>query len=148
MILVFASPALKRWANEFRRYAADTGALSAGTLSAGTLYAGTLSAANLYATNLYATNFRLRTLARIIHESIECHPEGGRRMKRQARFWPDASAVRAEGYAFPTLWRQHTISWLIPKPVQRLSAWVGEPYDVDVAVGTRSFTPLAATSAA
>jgi hypothetical protein len=50
MILVFASPALKRWANEFRRYAADTG----------TLYAGTLSVANLYAANLYATNFRLR----------------------------------------------------------------------------------------
>jgi hypothetical protein len=35
------APALKRWANEFRRYAADT---------------GTLYAANLYATNLYATN--------------------------------------------------------------------------------------------
>jgi hypothetical protein len=34
MILVFASPALKRWANEFRRYAGDTGTLSAGTLSA------------------------------------------------------------------------------------------------------------------
>jgi hypothetical protein len=50
--LVFTSPALKRWANEFRRYAADTG----------TLYAGTLYADTLYATNLYATNFRLRPL--------------------------------------------------------------------------------------
>jgi hypothetical protein len=45
MILVFASPALKRWANEFRRYAADT---------------GTLYAANLSAANRYATNFRRR----------------------------------------------------------------------------------------
>jgi uncharacterized protein YjbI with pentapeptide repeats len=62
MILVFASPALKRWANEFRRYAADTGTLSAGTLSAGTLSAANLSATNLYETNLYATNFRRRTL--------------------------------------------------------------------------------------
>jgi ribosomal protein RSM22 (predicted rRNA methylase) len=33
MILVFASPALKRWANEFRRYAADTGTLYAANLS-------------------------------------------------------------------------------------------------------------------
>jgi hypothetical protein len=50
MILVLAFPALKRWANEFRRYAADTGTLSAGMLSA----------ANLSAANLYATNVRLR----------------------------------------------------------------------------------------
>jgi hypothetical protein len=62
MILVFASPALKRWANEFRRYAADIGTLSAGTLSAGMLSAENLSAEHLHATNLYATTFRLRTL--------------------------------------------------------------------------------------
>jgi uncharacterized protein YjbI with pentapeptide repeats len=62
MMLVFASPALKRWANEFRRYAADTGTLYAATLSATTLSATTLSATNLYAANLPATNFRLRTL--------------------------------------------------------------------------------------
>jgi hypothetical protein len=52
MILVFAYPALKRWANEFRRYAADTGTLSAANLSP----------TNFYAETLYATNFRLRTL--------------------------------------------------------------------------------------
>jgi uncharacterized protein YjbI with pentapeptide repeats len=57
MILVFASPALKRWANEFRRYAANTGTLYAENLHAANLYR-----ANLYETNLYATNLRLRTL--------------------------------------------------------------------------------------
>jgi uncharacterized protein YjbI with pentapeptide repeats len=64
MILVFASPALKRWANEFRRYAADTGTLSATNLSAANLSAANFSATNLYSANLHATNLSATNLYR------------------------------------------------------------------------------------
>jgi hypothetical protein len=50
------------WANEFRRYAADTGTLSAGMLSAGTLSAGTLSAGMLSAGMLSAANLSATNL--------------------------------------------------------------------------------------
>jgi glycosyltransferase involved in cell wall biosynthesis len=108
MILVFASPALKRWANKFRRYAADTGSLYAANRNVADRNVANLAnrnvadrnvanryavhryAANLYAPNRHATNFRLRTLdsRQIMRRTLEqsladpisvCHIASGER---------------------------------------------------------------------
>jgi hypothetical protein len=64
MILVFTSPALKRWGGEFRRYAADTGTLYAANRHAANHYATNRYAANLFAANLSAANHYATTMQR------------------------------------------------------------------------------------